>query len=423
MSMSFVMIEWKIELLTLLFLGFSSMTDAAITLTVNPSYDVKVNQMVTLTCELDPNQSPPIHVSFESDKNSLCYLEPSYGNCKNTSNSCITRYTASCHNETTYILQLTVPWNWNGMRVHCQTLYDRSNYVVFAVKVPVTYVTLTPTSITVIAGQKIDINCTTSYCIPQANITWYISSIDISRQSKFTTDTNDGLVRTMSALSINLDKSDNGKQVYCTAINIPDQSVTSMMNTVTVLYRPVVASNVSSSYKVLEGTTAVLRCAVIAANPNTGIMWRWFRTETPIDFEFLSYIPIFTISHIHRNMSGSYNCSASNSVGTSEAAVITVDVQYKPNIIDTQRTEVNEGERVVLTKEIVSNPLSNVSWYNGSELLLTESSVRTATYTIEKAVCMDTKNFTLLASNTVKKNVSGLVELVVNYHLVYFICL
>lgn len=27
MSMSFVMIEWKIELLTLLFLGFSSMTD------------------------------------------------------------------------------------------------------------------------------------------------------------------------------------------------------------------------------------------------------------------------------------------------------------------------------------------------------------------------------------------------------------
>lgn len=107
---------------------------AAITLTVNPSYDVKVNQMVTLTCELDPNQSPPIHVSFESDKNSLCYLEPSYGNCKNTSNSCITRYTASCHNETTYILQLTVPWNWNGMRVHCQTLYDRSNYVVFAVK-------------------------------------------------------------------------------------------------------------------------------------------------------------------------------------------------------------------------------------------------------------------------------------------------
>lgn len=91
--------------------------------------------------------------------------------------------------------------------------------------------------------------------------------------------------------------------------------------------RPVVASNVSSPYKVLEGTTAVLWCAVIAANPNTGIMWRWFRTETPNDF--LSYIPIFTISHIQRNMSGSYNCLASNSVGTSEAAVIIVDVQCK----------------------------------------------------------------------------------------------
>lgn len=90
---------------------------------------------------------------------------------------------------------------------------------------------------------------------------------------------------------------------------------------------PEMALNVSSPYKVLEGTIAVLECAVIAANPNISITWRWFRTESPYDV--LSYKQIFTIPQIQRNMSGPYNCLASNSVGTSEAAVIIVDVQCK----------------------------------------------------------------------------------------------
>lgn len=86
----------------------------------------------------------------------------------------------------------------------------------------------------------------------------------------------------------------------------------------------------------------------------------------------------------------------------------------KPKIADTTSTTVNEGDRVILKKEIVSNPLSNVSWYNGSKLLDYQVSVTAATLTIEKATCTDTKNFTLIASNTVEKSVSALVELFVN---------
>lgn len=74
----------------------------------------------------------------------------------------------------------------------------------------------------------------------------------------------------------------------------------------------------------------------------------------------------------------------------------------------------NESEQVTLIRQIVSNPLSNVSWYNGSELLVTQFSVPNATLHIEKATCMDTNNFTLVASNSVQNNVTALVELVVN---------
>lgn len=86
----------------------------------------------------------------------------------------------------------------------------------------------------------------------------------------------------------------------------------------------------------------------------------------------------------------------------------------KPDILDEPTTIVNETDYVVLSREIVSNPLANVSWYNGSKLLYTLIAERNATFIIEKAVCTDTKNFTLVASNTVKENVSALVELIVN---------
>lgn len=74
----------------------------------------------------------------------------------------------------------------------------------------------------------------------------------------------------------------------------------------------------------------------------------------------------------------------------------------------------NENEQVTLWSQIISNPLSNVSWYNGSDLLKNQWLVRNATFNIKKVTCTDTKNYTLLANNGVKENVTDLVELIVN---------
>ena len=74
----------------------------------------------------------------------------------------------------------------------------------------------------------------------------------------------------------------------------------------------------------------------------------------------------------------------------------------------------NETEKAVSTAEIISNPLSNVSWYSGSNLLKYENSVSTTNLIIEKARCTDTRNFTLTASNTVRVNVTSSVQLIVN---------
>lgn len=75
---------------------------------------------------------------------------------------------------------------------------------------------------------------------------------------------------------------------------------------------------------------------------------------------------------------------------------------------------VNESSKVSLKREISSNPLSNVSLYRGTELLHTAWYSSTAIFYIRQAKCTDTQNFTILASNGIKDNVSVSVELIVN---------
>ena len=85
----------------------------------------------------------------------------------------------------------------------------------------------------------------------------------------------------------------------------------------------------------------------------------------------------------------------------------------KPSIEEKAVVIANEAERVVLTRQISSNPLSNVSWFDGSQLLVSETTVNTTNFIIEKARCTDTKNFTLVVSNTPEWTVTSLVELIV----------
>ena len=85
-----------------------------------------------------------------------------------------------------------------------------------------------------------------------------------------------------------------------------------------------------------------------------------------------------------------------------------------PSIEEKKAKVVNESNKVSLTREIYSNPLSNVSWFDGSNLLKSEVAVNISILVIEEAKCTDTKNLTLTASNALQRNVSSLVELIVN---------
>ncbi|XP_078319168.1 muscle, skeletal receptor tyrosine-protein kinase-like [Crassostrea virginica] len=127
--------------------------------------------------------------------------------------------------------------------------------------------------------------------------------------------------------------------------------------------KPEVRSRRSCPYTVKEGQTATLMCIVTDANPNTGITWRWIRADSPNVIFHTG--PNFTISNIQREISGSFNCTASNSVGTSEAAVLIVDVQYKPEVRCSLPSpyRVKEGESAALICTLTAaNPNTSISW-------------------------------------------------------------
>lgn len=93
--------------------------------------------------------------------------------------------------------------------------------------------------------------------------------------------------------------------------------------------KPEVTSPTTSPYTVLEGETATLECTVAAANPNISILWKWIQTDSFTNILYNG--PTFTIPNIERNRSGSYSCTASNTVGTSEPVIIDIDVQCEKN--------------------------------------------------------------------------------------------
>lgn len=100
---------------------------------------------------------------------------------------------------------------------------------------------------------------------------------------------------------------------------------------------------------------------------------------------------------------------------------LSIVILDQPEFVKKSIQQVNESEKITLARDIVSNPLSDASWYYGTQLLKTQTSVKTTTYTIENTTCTDTKNYTLVASKGIGNTVTARVELIVNCKIL--ICL
>ncbi|XP_056009557.1 brother of CDO-like [Ostrea edulis] len=127
-------------------------------------------------------------------------------------------------------------------------------------------------------------------------------------------------------------------------------------------YKPTMRVTPAGPYQIREGDTTVIYCIVTDANPNTGITWSWTKTGNPA---VLYTGQNYTIPNIQRAQRGTYQCTATNSIGVSLPATVLVDIQYKPTMRVTPAGpyQIREGDTTVIYCIVTdANPNTGITW-------------------------------------------------------------
>lgn len=279
----------------------------------------------------------------------------------------------------------------------------RSPDAILKIAIEVHNISLSPNNgqLTLRENLKTEVMCEINdNAVPSPTITWFLGTTYISStEGTYTT-----------SINITGKREDNTKTLQCKATNNykPPKTAVATLN---VEYPPTVRTFWQQN--IIEGRNLTVTCDVIPGNPNTTILF-WTQEGNPL---FRRKGATLLLPKIQRSSSGEYKCIAENIYSNGEKGrnnqSMILNVLYPPSLEDIPLEIVNESSTVSLNRKIFSNPLSNVSWYRGTKLLKTETSVKTATYIIERTMCTDTHNLTLQVNNVVG-NVSVLVELIVN---------
>ncbi|XP_052691739.1 basement membrane-specific heparan sulfate proteoglycan core protein-like isoform X3 [Crassostrea angulata] len=319
------------------------------------------------------------------------------------------RYTYACLSD--YVYTLTIPAEnmteyEQGSLWRCEYVFHsvngyRSSDVIIKIASPPTVHMLSQQDI--LEGRNLSVTCTATPGNPSST-TFYWTKVD-----------NPGFRHNGSTLHLpNIQRTSSGTY-RCTAennYNNEEKGTDSQPMDVNVLYPPTIKT--LSQQDIVEGRALLVTCQAVSGYPNSTTFY-WTKENNP---GFRQNGSILHIPNIQRTSSGTYRCTAENNYSIGEKGThsqsMDVNVLYQPTIERRSLQVVNESEKFTITRYIVSNPLSDASWYNGTQLLKTQTSVKTASYTIENTTCTDTKNYTLVTSNGIGNTVTARVELIVN---------
>lgn len=101
---------------------------------MTPSQNVEANESVLLKCEVDSFDGiGGMNFMLDPQGTALCGLEYKSGQCKNTGDICLTKYSASCYNGTVFTIRVSIPFIWNGQKLWCRAALAKSSIITFTV--------------------------------------------------------------------------------------------------------------------------------------------------------------------------------------------------------------------------------------------------------------------------------------------------
>ncbi|XP_063442047.1 carcinoembryonic antigen-related cell adhesion molecule 6-like [Mytilus trossulus] len=225
--------------------------------------------------------------------------------------------------------------------IHLQTQSVPSRHLpkrtFWIITVPITQVYIATTPIDdnspgIIVNRSKTFTCTTNAGRPSSKIQWYKSIDNITSLATPQPDTNcnNGKCRSSSELTYTVTKSDDGKVIYCTAVNGKDPMVRSENKTIVIWYGPsnVTISPQTPTYTVNESTGSVgaVTCQAHDCKPECVVRWigPTFTGDTSLTYSVLN------LRNILRNQTGNYFCRAAHQAWNKTSVYISVIVNYRP---------------------------------------------------------------------------------------------
>ncbi|XP_052101392.1 muscle M-line assembly protein unc-89-like isoform X2 [Mytilus californianus] len=373
-----------------------------------PAY-VDIRQQRTFMCKTSI-QSNWRSTSFYDETNSGgvpsvgLFFKDSDGSCRISAVS-YSKYNASCEStKGEYNLTvLSVDENHHNRFIRCKAqfgdgtgsdVYANARTVIY-VRVPITGILISNTSITSDVTRDITIECTVM-SRPAASISWIIINSEeaiqnVSLKSSNTVSSGSSGITVTSILTYRFKASENGAFLYCSADNTISSRNSSRVNLTIYyppLYDPVIQQTPNGPINISE--VVVLTCSVSGGFPLAVPTWNCSGNATNNTSGNTVYSSIGFML-VSQDNGKTCSCSATHPVTAYRPQVhIMLNVYFPPKEFPVIR-QIPDGP--VLTGSLVSlictvnggNPLATLTW-NCTGMISTNASQTTATSSIELSV-------------------------------------
>ncbi|XP_035282718.1 B-cell receptor CD22-like isoform X2 [Anguilla anguilla] len=306
-------------------------------LSVSPSGEILEGSSVTLTCSSDAN--PPVQ-RYTWYKNNRALASWTGSGLNHAITNIVSEDSGQYYCEAR---------NQNGA--------ENSSAVTIDVQYPPRNTLLSVSSSgKILEGSSVTLTCSSDANPPVQRYTWFKNNRAVASW------TGSGLNHTIS----NIVSEDSG-QYYCETQNQRGTQNSSAV-TIDVQYAPRnTLLSVSSSGKILEGSSVTLTCSS-DANPPVQ-RYTWFKNNRAVASWTGSGLN-HTITNIVSEDSGQYYCETQNQHGTQNSSAVTIDVQYAPkntSISVSPSGEIMAGSSVTLTCSSDANPpVQRYTWFKNN---------------------------------------------------------
>ncbi|XP_075548235.1 kin of IRRE-like protein 2 isoform X1 [Dermacentor variabilis] len=260
------------------------------------------------------------------------------------------------------------------------------------------------------AGDLRRFQCVSRKGNPPASLRWQLDGQDVTTLANQTNQTDvekRGTWQALSVLDYTFVKEHNGRELRCVAYHGayedpsggPGHRDASVI--LDVMYPPEIKYEGHPREEVEEGGSLTLNC-VADANPPANILWRKSGQSSIYDISHSIHF-----SSIQRTDSGVYSCSAKNDFGESAEIQVTVNVKYRPKIIQVDPSSpatFNVDDVMTLHCVAEGNPVPKITWLqqNGRDPNVWNIRGRNATLTLANASYSHQGIYRCEASNVVK---------------------